>query len=78
VDSARAAAFSGALRRWFRKHGRALPWRATRDPYEVLVSEAMLQQTPVSRVVEYYGRFLARFPDVETLAAAAPARVRES
>jgi len=38
----------------------------------------MLQQTPVSRVVEYYGRFLARFPDVETLAAAAPARVRES
>ena len=43
VDSARAAAFSRALRHWFRKNGRDLPWRKTRDPYRVLVSEAMLQ-----------------------------------
>ena len=78
VDVARASAFSRALRSWFRKNGRALPWRATRDPYRVLVSEAMLQQTQVSRVVEYYDRFLERFPTLSALAKAPPKRVRES
>lgn len=78
IEPARAARFSRALRVWFRKHGRALPWRATRDPYQVLVSEAMLQQTQVSRVVDYYDRFLARFPTLRDLAAAPPRRVRES
>ena len=72
------ARFSLALRRWFRKHGRALPWRDTRDPYRVLVSEAMLQQTQVSRVLDYYDRFLRRFPTLGALASAAPRRVRES
>lgn len=62
---------------WFRRHGRDLPWRKTRNPYHVLVSEVMLQQTQVSRVEGYYGRFLSEFPDVETLARAAPTRVRE-
>lgn len=78
VDRARAAQFSQALRQWFRRHGRKLPWRATRDPYRVLVSESMLQQTQVSRVIDYYDRFLRRFPTLEALAAASPSRVRES
>jgi A/G-specific adenine glycosylase len=70
--------FSRALRAWFRKHGRALPWRNTRDPYRVLVSEAMLQQTQVSRVIHYYDRFLDRFPTIDALAKARPRQVRES
>ena len=78
VDAARATAFSRALRAWFRSNGRDLPWRGTRDPYRVLVSEAMLQQTQVSRVLDYYERFLDRFPTLDALAAAAPRRVRES
>jgi A/G-specific adenine glycosylase len=78
VDSVRASRFSRAVRAWFRKNGRSLPWRETRDPYRVLVSEAMLQQTQVSRVVDYYDRFLKRFPTLESLAAARPRQVRES
>lgn len=78
VDLTRAPQFSRALRDWFRRNGRALPWRATRDPYRVLVSEAMLQQTQVSRVLDYYERFLERFPTLDALAKASPGRVRES
>jgi A/G-specific adenine glycosylase len=78
VDRRRAREFSAALRRWFARHGRDLPWRRTRDPYRVLVSEAMLQQTQVSRVVDYYDRFLHRFPTLEHLARAPHRRVRES
>ena len=63
---------------WFRKHGRDLPWRRTRDGYHIVVSEFMLQQTQVSRVLEYYPRFLAAFPTIEHLARARPAAVRES
>ncbi len=70
--------FRRRLLRWFRRHGRDLPWRRTRDPYAVLVSEFMLQQTQVSRVTEYYGRFLAEYPSVHHLAAAEPAAVRAS
>ena len=80
-DTARAAEhrrFSRALRAWFRKHGRPLPWRNTRDPYRVLVSEAMLQQTQVSRVIDYADRFLHRFPTIDALAKARPRQVRES
>lgn len=77
-DPRRAREFSAALRKWFRRNGRDLPWRRTRDPYRVLVSEAMLQQTQVSRVVDYYERFLSRFPTLEHLAKAPPRRVRES
>jgi A/G-specific adenine glycosylase len=78
VDPARAVGFSRSLRAWFRKEGRDLPWRRTRDPYRVLVSESMLQQTQVSRVVDYYDRFLKRFPTLDALAKASPTRVRES
>lgn len=57
--------------RWQRDHGRhGLPWQGTRDPYRVWLSEIMLQQTQVSTVLRYYGRFLERFPDVAALAAA--------
>jgi A/G-specific adenine glycosylase len=73
-----AAEFRRRLLRWFRRHGRDLPWRRTRDPYHVLVSEFMLQQTQVSRVQEYYQRFLARYPTVDALAVAPAAVVRET
>jgi A/G-specific adenine glycosylase len=73
-----AAAFRRNLLRWFRRHGRDLPWRRTRDPYHVIVSEFMLQQTQVSRVESYYQRFLERYPTIESLAAAPAAMVRES
>jgi A/G-specific adenine glycosylase len=59
-------------------HGRTLPWRQTRDPYAVLVSEVMLQQTQVSRVEPRYAEFLATFPDFGALAAAPLAAVLES
>ena len=55
---------------WYRKHKRDLPWRRTRDPYHVWISEIMLQQTRAAAVIPYYERFLARFPDVNSLAAA--------
>ena len=70
-------AFRQRLVRWFRRAGRDLPWRRTRDPYAVLVSEFMLQQTQVARVTEYYTRFLARYPTLEALAGATPPQVRE-
>jgi A/G-specific adenine glycosylase len=60
---------------WFAEHGRDLPWRHTRDPYAVLVSEVMLQQTQVARVVPRYLGWLERWPIVESLAAASTADV---
>lgn len=59
-----------ALTGWYRRERRELPWRATTDPYSVLVSEMMLQQTQADRVAPFYLRFLAAFPTVEALAAA--------
>jgi A/G-specific adenine glycosylase len=73
-----AAAFRRGLLRWFRRYGRDLPWRRTRDPYHIIVSEFMLQQTQVSRVEAYYTRFLERYPTIESLASASAATVRES
>jgi len=58
---------------WFRRNGRDLPWRHTSDPYAILVSEAMLQQTQVSRVVPRYLEWLERWPTVGALACASPA-----
>ncbi|HJV29197.1 MAG TPA: A/G-specific adenine glycosylase, partial [Gaiellaceae bacterium] len=60
---------------WFDAHGADLPWRRTRDPYAILVSEVMLQQTQVSRVAPRYEAWLERWPDVDVLAAASPADV---
>ncbi|MGH7538254.1 MAG: A/G-specific adenine glycosylase [Gemmatimonadales bacterium] len=70
--------FQARLLRWFLQHGRPLPWRRTRDPYRVLVSEFMLQQTQVSRVEQFYPRFLKRFSSVAALARATPKAVREA
>ena len=63
--------FASRIIAWQRTHGRhQLPWQQTRDPYRVWLSEIMLQQTQVSAVIPYYEKFLARFPDVATLANA--------
>ena len=75
---AHATEFRRRLLRWFRRHGRDLPWRRTRDPYHVTVAEFMLQQTQVTRVEAYYHRFLDRYPTVESLARSDPAMVREA
>ena len=74
----RERSFRAKLLRWFDRHGRDLPWRRTRDPYRVLVSEVMLQQTQVARVEPFYYRFLEHFPSLPDLAQASPARVREA
>jgi A/G-specific adenine glycosylase len=60
---------------WFAEHGRDLPWRRMRDPYAILVSEVMLQQTQVERVIPRYLEWLGRWPTVDALAAASPADV---
>ncbi len=78
VPAALAQRFGRKLRRWFRANGRDLPWRRTRDPYAILVSELMLQQTQVSRVLQKYPAFLDRFPSLETIAAAPVGRVMEA
>lgn len=65
-----ARRFRGRLLRWFEAHGRDLPWRRTQDPYRVLVSEVMLQQTQVDRVRPKYEAWVARWPTLEALAAA--------
>ena len=76
--AARRERFSRKLRAWYRAHHRDLPWRRTRDPYQVLVSELMLQQTQVSRVAERYHEFLARFPSLEHVARSPVQRVMEA
>lgn len=78
VDGAAARAFGRKLRAWYRRNARDLPWRRTRDAYEILVSELMLQQTQVSRVVTRYGEFLERFPTLADVGRARPARVMEA
>ena len=62
--------FRRKLLAWFRRNARDLPWRRTRDPYAIWVSEIMLQQTQVSTVEQYFPRFIERFPDIRTLASA--------
>jgi A/G-specific adenine glycosylase len=71
AGAVQGADFSARVIAWQRRHGRHdLPWQGTRDAYRVWLSEVMLQQTQVATVLDYYPRFLARFPDVQTLAAA--------
>ena len=64
------ASFRNALLAWFRQFQRDLPWRKTKDPYRIWLSEIMLQQTRVAAVIPYYQRFLERFPDIGSLAEA--------
>jgi A/G-specific adenine glycosylase len=78
IAPARRAAFGRKLRAWYRANARDLPWRNTRNPYHILVSELMLQQTQVSRVILKYSDFLARFPTLESVARSRPARVMEA
>jgi A/G-specific adenine glycosylase len=78
AHSATIRAFQRRLIGWYQRHGRDLPWRRTRDPYAILVSEVMLQQTQVSRAKLYYERFLRRYPTVEDLAQAEEDEVRET
>ena len=65
-----AAGIRRLILKWYSKHKRDLPWRRTRDPYRIWVSEIMLQQTRVAAVIPYYERFLDRFPDAAALASA--------
>ena len=67
--------FRARLLRWYRRHRRGLPWRNTRNPYRIWVSEIMLQQTRVAAVLSHYHAFLRRFPNVRSLAVARPASV---
>jgi A/G-specific adenine glycosylase len=78
IDAAEARRFRRLLHGWYRRSARDLPWRRTRDPYRVLVSELMLQQTQVARVIDYYEAFLRRFPNLRAVARAGPQRVREA
>lgn len=66
----RPASFRRSLLSWYRKHGRDLPWRHSHDPYAILVSEFMLQQTQVATVIPYYKEWMRRFPDFAALATA--------
>jgi A/G-specific adenine glycosylase len=71
-------AFQRRLLAWYRRHRRDLPWRRTRDPYKVLVSEIMLQQTQVERVVPKYHEFLAKYPTLAALARAPIGEVKRT
>jgi A/G-specific adenine glycosylase len=75
-DPRRIRAFQRRLLAWYAVHGRDLPWRRTRAPYRILVSEIMLQQTQVERVLPKYRQFLRRFPTLKSLAAADVGEVR--
>src|SRR6185437_15094755 len=75
LPAARVGRFQHRLLTWADGHRRALPWRATRDPWRILVSEVMLQQTQADRVVGYYDAFLNRFPTPTDCARAGAAEV---
>ena len=77
LDRSLAAAARRSLLRWYRRRSRALPWRKSKDPYTVWVSEIMLQQTQIEAVIPYYQRFIREFPSVSRLAEAPLERVLE-
>src|SRR5262245_46522025 len=77
-DAADRRLFRDRLLRWYRRNGRDLPWRKTSNPYHILVSEVMLQQTQVDRVLPKYVEWLEKYPTLEALAAAAETDVSET
>jgi A/G-specific adenine glycosylase len=77
LDGKRIRIFQRKLLHWYALYGRDLPWRHTRDPYHILVSEMMLHQTQVARVIEKYNEWLAIYPTFEALAAAPLDEVRQ-
>jgi len=76
VEAGARRRFQHRLLKWYRQHGRDLPWRRTSDPYKILVSEVMLQQTQVERVIPKYHEFLERYPTFQDLADAPAEEVR--
>lgn len=70
--------FQKRLLHWYEKSGRDLPWRRTSDPYKILVSEIMLQQTQVDRVIPKFHEFLAKYPTIQALSQASPEEVRKT
>jgi A/G-specific adenine glycosylase len=78
IPAARRRWFRARLLAWYRANGRSLPWRETSDPYHILVSEVMLQQTQVDRVVPKYHEWLGKYPTLSALAAAPDAEVSEA
>jgi len=70
--------FRERLLKWYAQHGRDLPWRKTAEPYEILVSEIMLQQTQVDRVLPKYGEWLTKYPTMEELAEAPLSEVKKT
>jgi A/G-specific adenine glycosylase len=78
ADAAKRRRFRRTLLNWYRRHGRDLPWRQTRDPYRILVSEIMLQQTQVDRVLPKYEEWLTKYPTLGALAAADETEVAET
>jgi A/G-specific adenine glycosylase len=78
LDALRKRRFQTRLLKWYEKHGRDLPWRRTSDPYRILVSEVMLQQTQVDRVIPKYHEFLDRYPSFEELADAPVSDVKKT
>lgn len=76
--AARRTAFVRRLLRWYARHRRNLPWRRTRQPYRILVSEVMLQQTQVARVVPKYREFIRKYPSLEVLARTSVRDVQET
>ena len=77
-DPAVRRRFHRSLLKWYEQNQRELPWRRTEDPYHILVSEIMLQQTQVDRVIPKYHEFLGRYPTLESLAAADTADVKRT
>ena len=78
LDASKKHRFQVRLLKWYDKHGRDLPWRKTSDPYHILVSEVMLQQTQVDRVIPKYHEFLDRYPSFEELADAPVSDVKKT
>jgi A/G-specific adenine glycosylase len=77
-DAAQKRRFQQRLLKWYKENGRDLPWRKTSDPYHILVSEVMLQQTQVDRVIPKYHEFLDRYPSFEDLAGAPVGDVKKT
>jgi A/G-specific adenine glycosylase len=78
LDASLKRRFQQRLLKWYKEHGRDLPWRKTSDPYHILVSEVMLQQTQVDRVIPKYHEFLNRYPSLEDLAEAPVGDVKKT
>ena len=78
LDASLKRRFQARLLKWYEKHGRDLPWRKTSNPYHILVSEVMLQQTQVDRVIPKYHEFLDRYPSFEKLAGASVSDVKKT